>query len=143
MTEDPMEYLLALQEDGLLENSFTPFAQQDEALQQQLAQAAALRGKRAPQRSTGLGAALSGLSNVVNNVAGISQESELRGRQQGLYRDQQLEAAQRMAAALKRYRRPQQPGVGAPGAGLRGQPAGVPATPGLPPLPLGLNPDIA
>lgn len=117
--EDPMEYLLALQDDGLLEQSLTPFAQQDEALQQQMAKAAALRGQRAPQRGTPIGQALSGLSDIVNNVGGAFRESELQGEQQGLMRNQQLEAAKRMASALKRYRgRGQVKAGGVPDAGI-------------------------
>lgn len=56
---------------------------QERILEEQLAQAQALRNKQWPQYTVPLAAAIGGIGHIFDNVRGAMQEKDLRGQQQG------------------------------------------------------------
>lgn len=97
--------------EGLdLESILRPYADEQSLLEQQLAQAQALRTNNAEQRTTGLGAGLAGLGDIIN--AGVSQarQGTLLGEQKKLLGDKQASAVgYHQAAGVFPGMQPQQP----------------------------------
>lgn len=82
-------------------------------LDQQLAQAMALRQGGGRQHTTGAGAALGGIGDVLNGVRSFQQEQQIRGQQQDLLG--QKDAGRNLYVEMLRRRR--QPSDTPPGSG--------------------------
>lgn len=89
-----LEYLAQLPDDQRAA-MFRPFMDEGAALDQQLAQARALRNPASGQHSTGMGAALGGLGDVFRSISGAGQEQVIGGQQKQLRGDMQGEASSR------------------------------------------------
>jgi hypothetical protein len=102
------EQLQALMEYGVSQGAFT---EQDRAIQQQLAQAAALRDRAQSHHTTGAGAMFGGIGDVLTQVAGQQQAKTQRAQDTAL-QQARIDALRKLAAAYGQ----QQPGAGFLGA---------------------------
>ena len=75
MDTDWQQLLLALSPQAA-------YGDQEKAIQEQLAQAYALRNRQQSQHTTGAGAALGGMGDILNTVTGKQQASQLQAQQQ-------------------------------------------------------------
>jgi hypothetical protein len=110
-----------------MQETLFPFQDQQALLEQQLAQAQALRSNYAQGHTTGLGAGLGGLADVLNGYASGREQKRVGGEQKALLERKQKSAvgfhtaaqlqAQAMAEALRRMGQPQQQ-VASQGDGL-------------------------
>lgn len=82
-----------------------PYNEQDRAIQQQLAQAYALRNQQPQQHSTGAGALMGGLGGIIRQGTSYAQEKNLRGQDQAL----QANRTAQMQALIDALRKQQQP----------------------------------
>ena len=92
-------------------------------LQQQLMQAQALRGQAMPQHSTGAGAALGGLGNVLSGVSGDLQSAHINKEQGALLGQKDAGRSAYAQAIIEALRKQQVPGsAGAGDAAVSGLP---------------------
>jgi hypothetical protein len=85
------------------------YNEQDRAIQQQLAQAMALRNRPQPQHTTGAGALMGGIGNIIQQATSYGQEGKLRQQDQAL-QSQRTQQMQALISAL-RGQQPAQQGV--------------------------------
>lgn len=88
------QYLSQMPEEELLA-MFQPFDQQQALLQQQLGQNQAFMKPQDRQRTTGAGAALSGLSDAIRGGVGAYRQDQFNAQMGELLKGQQTEAGKR------------------------------------------------
>lgn len=98
-----MGWLSSLSEEELF-NLFQPHEQKRSIVDDQLAQAQALRNPQAQRHSTGLGAALGGLGNAIGSWGGAIAETGLPGGDGGLRGKQESSLAAMQSDAANRTR---------------------------------------
>lgn len=104
MNEDLINFLASMDPDelnALLSQSFTPYQQEQGALEQEMAMAQQL-GQRQPDRQTPMGAMLGGLSNAIGGAAGAYKQGKALEGQRGLAGRMQADAVAQARAGLGR-----------------------------------------
>jgi hypothetical protein len=104
------EQLQALMEFGAGQGAFS---EQDRAIQQQLAQADALRNRHLSQHSTGIGGGLGAMGDILNAYVGKRDQTAARA-QDTVLQQARIDALRKLAAAYGQQ--------GQPGAGFLGAP---------------------